>query len=68
MRQFQPPEPAGLAFSNFVKRQKDASDSAAAAPSGMDLGRLLRSGLYVPLSEALLMFYQVCPNSILLAR
>jgi ubiquinone/menaquinone biosynthesis C-methylase UbiE len=53
---------AGLAFSNFVKQQRGGSSGAATAPSGMDLGRLLRSGLYVPLSEALLMFYQDYEN------
>ena len=27
--------------------------------TGFDLGRLLRFGIYIPISEALLMFYQV---------
>lgn len=51
---------AGVAYSNYVAQRAPADTTTVGAESsGMDVGRLVRSGIYVPISEALLMFYQV---------
>ena len=56
---------AGVAYSNYTMRNSSSSIvNDKGERTGFDLGRLLRSGIYIPISEALLMFYQVS-NSVL---
>lgn len=51
---------AGLAYSNYQMRNStSAIVNDKGEKTGFDMGRLLRSGIYIPISEALLMFYQV---------
>ena len=55
--------PAGVAYSNYTMSQKPGDNVTTNPKSpGFTISRLLTSGIYIPLSEALLMFYQVCAS------